>query len=363
MTVGQETKRKIIELYFIQHKNIREIAKEVQKSSRDVVAIVKEHKQELQQSQPSMSAGDGVAQQIEEASIEPPVNVKAYELFTKGLAPLQVKSELKLSEAETTNYYTEYLRLKKLPDLAYLLKRLRVPEKISAFIELTNLALAQHMRASQVVQLLKMANSPMHGMHNIEENIKKYRWTIAHLREARRKQGIEMYDLDNKIRSANDILKQLNLVIKIRKEELAAILDKKIKYELMSEQFMANNNKIFTKIQKLAKDKVDAFLTEYKGRKLLEFALAAVVETLRQKNELHRELLFKSIPPLTTYDYDPEKVFYLNTYDFNYSTVIEKMLGPASEIYDNLVNGLTDLTMSTTAGLERYSYPKNTNFA
>ena len=64
------------------------------------------------------------------------------------------------------------------------------------------------MRASQVVQLLKMANSPRDGIHNIEENIKKYRWVITHLRETRRKQGKELFDLDNKIRSANDILKQ-----------------------------------------------------------------------------------------------------------------------------------------------------------
>ncbi len=33
MAVGRETKRKIMEMYFTQHKNIREIAKEVQKSS------------------------------------------------------------------------------------------------------------------------------------------------------------------------------------------------------------------------------------------------------------------------------------------------------------------------------------------
>lgn len=44
MATAQETKKKIIELYFTQHKNIREIAKEVHKSSRDVVAIVKDHK-------------------------------------------------------------------------------------------------------------------------------------------------------------------------------------------------------------------------------------------------------------------------------------------------------------------------------
>jgi fructose-1,6-bisphosphatase/sedoheptulose 1,7-bisphosphatase-like protein len=51
MSVGPETKVKIIDLYFAQHKNIRDIAKEVQKSSRDVVAVVRKHKQKLEQSQ------------------------------------------------------------------------------------------------------------------------------------------------------------------------------------------------------------------------------------------------------------------------------------------------------------------------
>ena len=183
MAIDIETKRKVIVLYFTQHKNIREVAKLVQKSSRDIVAVVKEHKQRLQKSQASINSGDNADQQKEEDSIEPPVNVKAYELFTKGLTPLQVVSELKLSEAEATKYYVEYLRLKRLPNLAYLLERLRVPEKISAFIELTNLALAEHITANEVLQLLKMANSRVHGMYNIEQNIKKHRWLIANLRK------------------------------------------------------------------------------------------------------------------------------------------------------------------------------------
>src|SRR5215212_958769 len=115
MAIDIETKRKVIVLYFTQHKNIREVAKLVQKSSRDVVAVVKEHKQRLQKSQASINSGDNADRQKEEDSIEPPVNVKAYELFTKGLTPLQVVSELKLSEAEATKYYVEYLRLKRLP--------------------------------------------------------------------------------------------------------------------------------------------------------------------------------------------------------------------------------------------------------
>jgi hypothetical protein len=49
----------------------------------------------------------------------------------------------------------------------------------------------------------------------------------------------------------------------------------------MVEQFIVNNE-MYLKIQRIAKDKVNAFLTEYNGRKLLEFALTAVAESLRQ---------------------------------------------------------------------------------
>ena len=35
----------------------------------------------------------------------------------------------------------------------------------------------------------------------------------------------------------------------------------------------------------------------------------------------------------------------------------------SSEMYDKLVKGLTDVTIFTTAGLERHFYSNNTNFA
>ena len=205
-----------------------------------------------------------------------------------------------------------------------------------------------------------MANSRVHGMYNIEQNIKKHRWIIANLRKTKQKEGLEHSALQNKISSANDMLKQFNLAIKVKKEEPATILDKKIKYERMVEQFIVNNE-IYLKIQKIAKDKVNVFLTEHYGRKLLEFALAAVVEALRQDPQ--RELLIKQIPPIKNYDYDPEKVFCPNPYDYSYPNVTEKVLGLSSKMYDKLVKGLTDVTISTAAGLEKYSYSNNTNFA
>jgi hypothetical protein len=48
-------------------------------------------------------------------------------------------------------------------------------------------------------------------MYNIEQNIEKHRWIIAHLRKTKQKEGLERADLHNKISSANGMLKQYNL--------------------------------------------------------------------------------------------------------------------------------------------------------
>jgi DNA-directed RNA polymerase specialized sigma subunit len=62
MAIDIETKREIIELYFSQRKTIREVAKIVKKSSRDVVAVVKEYKQKLWVLQTSIHSEDNVNQ-------------------------------------------------------------------------------------------------------------------------------------------------------------------------------------------------------------------------------------------------------------------------------------------------------------
>jgi hypothetical protein len=80
-----------------------------------------------------------------------------------------------------------------------------------------------------------------------------------------------------------------------------------MKYERTAEYFRLNDE-TYRRIQRTAKDKVNFFLTEYNGRKLLESALAAVVQALRQ--DLRRELLIENMPPVEGFDFDPEKVFH-----------------------------------------------------
>jgi DNA repair exonuclease SbcCD ATPase subunit len=109
-----------------------------------------------------------------------------------------------------------------------------------------------------------------------------------------------------------------------------------------------HSNDDYLEIQNIVKEKVDAFLTEYNGRKLLEFALTAAAEALRQDPQ--REELAEKTPSLMNYDFDPEILFFPNPY--NYSDLEkEKIFERASEIYDKLVEGLTGVVISTAPGL------------
>jgi hypothetical protein len=52
MAIDEETKRRIIDLYFNQRETIRAISAIVKKSSRDIEPVVMEHKQNIQSFQP-----------------------------------------------------------------------------------------------------------------------------------------------------------------------------------------------------------------------------------------------------------------------------------------------------------------------
>src|SRR5918994_1785144 len=108
------------------------------------------------------------------------------------------------------------------------------------------------------------------------------------------------------------------------------------------------NNDNHLEVQNIVKEKVEAFLTEYDGRKLLEYALTAAVEALKQDPQLE-PLVETSI---ANYNFDPDKLFFPNPYDYS-ELKKEKLFDLASETYEKLVKGLTHVTLSTAT--EKYA--------
>jgi transposase len=142
----EERERLVIELYN-QGKTIREIAKEVRMSFRDIGAILNkaveektEGSKEEEQQQLSLSA-------------------QAYKLFSEGKTPLEVAIALNLKESEATKFYKEYWKLKQLHNLNMVYEETK--DDIEPFLRLYRLSKAAGMSARHVTNLLKIANTDL----------------------------------------------------------------------------------------------------------------------------------------------------------------------------------------------------------
>ena len=118
-----EKEKLVIDLYYNQQKNVRQIAQEARMSFRDIGAILK--KKETSVNDNGNGNGIGVVvvdnqqqQQLGNGSSHSnQKSTQAYKLFTEGKKPVNVAILLNLSEKEATRYFTEYWKLKRLYNL------------------------------------------------------------------------------------------------------------------------------------------------------------------------------------------------------------------------------------------------------
>ena len=118
-----EKEKLVIDLYYNQLKNVRQIAQEARISFRDIAAILKK-KEAAAVNDGSGDGGNGIVamdnqqQQLGNGSSQSnQKSTQAYKLFSEGKKPVEVAIQLSLSEKEATRYYTEYWKLKRLYNL------------------------------------------------------------------------------------------------------------------------------------------------------------------------------------------------------------------------------------------------------
>jgi diaminopimelate epimerase len=125
-----EKEKLVIELYYNQRKNVRQIAQEARVSFRDIAAILKKKEAAAVNSDGSGNGnGNGIRvvaidsqqQQIGNGSSQSnQKSTHAYKLFSEGKTPVEVAIQLNLSEKEATRFYTEYWKLRRLYSLYHI---------------------------------------------------------------------------------------------------------------------------------------------------------------------------------------------------------------------------------------------------
>jgi DNA-binding CsgD family transcriptional regulator len=142
LTISEERKRRVIDLYYNQGKTTREIAKIERMSIRDISAILKQEESKRQKYKDQ--------QQQEE------VSSKAYKLFSEGKTLVQVAIILNLREPEVTKLCKEYCKLNR-RDILNLIDK-ETNGKLSSFLKLyKQLIKEKGMSVDQVVNAVEIA--------------------------------------------------------------------------------------------------------------------------------------------------------------------------------------------------------------
>src|SRR6266487_1156818 len=152
----QQRERLVLDLYN-QGKNTREIAEEARMSFSAIGAILKKAEKENETSKERTENMLHAAQ--------------AYKLFSDGKSPVDVAIALNLRQAEVTEFYREYWKLKQLYDLSQVYEEIK--GDIGSFLNLYQLAKAAGMNTQYVIRLLTIANNHLPAVEQRYEKLKR----------------------------------------------------------------------------------------------------------------------------------------------------------------------------------------------
>ena len=149
----QAREERVLDLYYNQEKNYREIAKLERMCPRDISAIVNKVSKDAE----SKQSFSKVAQ--------------AYEMFSQGKSPMEVAIALDLREPEVTQLYKESLNLQQIGELNRIFLETR-GVGLAPFLNLYNSTKVAGYNVNHVVWLLRVANK---GLQELENRYYKYK--------------------------------------------------------------------------------------------------------------------------------------------------------------------------------------------
>jgi hypothetical protein len=153
MTISEERKNRVIDLYYNQVKTTREIAKIERMSIRDISAIIKEEEARRQKYK------------------DQELSSKAYKLFSEKKSTVEVAIALNLREPEVTKLYKEYCKLNR-RDILNLIDK-ETNGKLGIFLKLyKQLIKEKGMTIEQVGNIVEIAIYKLPHMESLYKQLK-----------------------------------------------------------------------------------------------------------------------------------------------------------------------------------------------
>ena len=343
----QEKERLVLELYN-QGKTIREIAKEVRMSFRDIGVILNKALEE-KKSEGLKEEQDNIESEKNQERLS--LSSQAYKLFSNRKTPLEVAIALNLGESEVTNFYKEYWKLKQLHNLNMVYEE--VKGDIEPFLKLYKLSKAKGMGIKQVVNLLEIANEDLPDIQCRYERLKR---EVSTLEFNKQQSHIALSYFNNQIETQRKALTSYRVSSIRERREIENLYNEKARLDALVTGFK-NNNEEYLKIKQAAEEKVNDVLTN--GKLILKFATFSVIESLRMNSELYNFVIHdNSNDTPISYGFNYPSLMlsgrqqHQQSFNDSYTALI---LEEAEKLYNKLRTELTNSVIATTATAMRAS--------
>jgi len=277
----QEKEKLVLDLYFNQGKNYRQIAKEARISPREIKRILDKDADDVQEETP-MS-----------------VWAKAYKLFEEGKSPLEVAVALNIRADNVREFYKEFWDLKQVHDFNKMY--FETGGHLAPILKLNKMMNGAGYRVEAVVKLLRVANYDLPTLENEYERLKDQVNSL----EAEKQTSVRIIDgYKTQIAGLGRRFDDYCLSCEEEGTRLNELQRKWVKLEALVRKF-ENNDSEYIKIRKVVEERAYAFLSS--KRKLLELAALSVIESIRENPEKYRFLIRDntSSADCTTPDFNP----------------------------------------------------------
>ncbi len=329
MQISEERKRRVIELYFNQHKTYTEIAKIERISPCDIHAMVKEEQARRQK--------------YEHKQHQEELSSKAYKLFAEGKRPVEVAIALNLRQPDATKLYNEYWKLKRMHVLNSIFKETN--GKLGPILKLYKLLIKQRgMSIEQVVNAIDTAVNRLPHTETLyiqaRDETQKMQQTRHHLLNVIKALEYKISILDKTAFSCEQDCKR-------KEQQLQELIAQKDRLE----KWIANvsNN---DELKQIVKEYVKAILAE--NKQVISVSFTVLIQMLKADPEMMK--LIYNISTTNVGDEHKDNsnniTKYLESNKFNILDLAEKQ-------YENLVEELTNNAINNVINAGASSPPSD----
>jgi hypothetical protein len=226
MLSNVEKEKLVIDLYYNQRKNVRQIAQEARISFRDIADILKK-KEAAAVNGDGSGNGNGIRvamdnqqQQMGNSSSQSSQkSIQAYKLFREGKKPVEVAIQLGLSEKEATRFYTEYWRLKRLYNLYHVYQESK--GDLSYILKLCKLAKRQGITADNIEWFVNMVNIGTYNIPDLQKQYAKLKDELEFIDHQKVVSKTELDNMNNQISILRRTMYQLSATCNDKRNEIS----------------------------------------------------------------------------------------------------------------------------------------------